>query len=123
MFEKRNDEPPMYDESEKHPVHSTDRGFFSGAAEMLSDKAVESLRAVTIQTETHAARDSSDLKEELKGKKFWKVGGVGMWAFERDDHVEEEKKRIWRERGEKYGKDEWLKTARSRTDWYNKGEQ
>lgn len=117
MFEKHSDSPPLYDDSEKH---LSSRGFHE-SAEFLSDKAVESLRAVTIQTETHAAHDSDDLKSELKGKRIWKVGGVGMWAYEKDDHHEQEKRRIWREFGEKHGKDEWMKAARARTDWYNKG--
>jgi hypothetical protein len=89
---------------------------------MISDKAAESLRYVTIQKERHDSHDIDALKHELRGKKVWRVGGVGMWAYERDDDWEEQKKQVWMKWGQEgEGKDAWLRAARARTDDYKKG--
>ena len=123
MFEKRSS-PPVDEKTDYPSEKDRSRGGYNigNTAEMLSDKAADSLRYVTIQKESYDARhDDSAFKDELKGKKVWKVGGVGMWAFEHADKHEERKKEVWRDWTEKHGKDEWLKAARARTDYYNRG--
>ena len=90
---------------------------------MLSTKAAESLRFVTIQKETYDAHDTDAMVDELKGKRIWKVGGVGVMAYEGEGKHEEKKMAVWRSWGEKgMGKDEWLKAARARTNQYSHGE-
>jgi hypothetical protein len=113
MFEKHGN-PPNYDD--------VSRGAIEQAAEFLPEKLSDSLRYGLIQTETHSSHDSDHLQDELKGKRMWKVGGVGMWAYQKDDRNEEKKKDVWRNWGEKHGKDEWIKAARARTNWYNDGQ-
>jgi hypothetical protein len=123
MFEKRAS-PELDEKYEYAPI--ADRswsGYLGDTAELLSDKASDSLRFATIQKESHDARhDDEALRHELKGSKWWKVGGVGILAYEADDKHEERKKEVWRTWGEKNGKDEWLKAARLRTNFYNNGE-
>ena len=44
-----------------------------------------------------------------------------MWAYSLDEEEEEKKKATWREWSQEHGKDEWLKSAKARTKFYNKG--
>jgi len=98
-------------------------GNLSGTARLLSTKAAESLRYVTIQKEVYDSHNADAMLDELKGKRIWKVGGVGVMGYEGEGKYEERKKEVWRGWNEKgAGKDEWLKAARARTDQYAQGE-
>ncbi|WWD20665.1 hypothetical protein CI109_105141 [Kwoniella shandongensis] len=92
----------------------------SSASAFLTTKAKESLRYITIREETHRAQNKDEIKDELKGKRVWRVGGIGMWAYSLDANEEEMKKKVWRDWGEKHGKDDWLKASRERTEFYVK---
>ena len=89
--------------------------------DFLHGMASDSLRLGTLQKEMHDAHDDDELKYELKGKRIWRVGGVGMWAYTGSENEDEVKKKVWRDWGEKHGKDDWIKAARARTDFYRSG--
>ena len=98
-------------------------GGLGDTARMLSSKAVESLRYVTIQKESHDSHDAGEMTQELAGKRVWKVGGVGVMVYEGEGRAEEKKNEVWRAWSEKgMGKDEWFRAARARTNQYQQGE-
>lgn len=78
-------------------------------------KAIESMRFIAQREETVKERDEKELRAELKGKRVWRVGGVGLWACSQDAELEETKKRVWKEGN---GKEDWLIAARARTKLY-----
>lgn len=84
-------------------------------------KAAESLRYLMIQRESSAERDGEQLKQELKGKKVWKIGAVGVYAYSLDPSVEKVKERIWRDHWKSTSRKEWISVARARTDYYESG--
>lgn len=86
------------------------------------NKASESLRYLTLRQEEHKAKDTGELKDELKGKRVWRVGGVGMWSYSLDEREEEGKRELWRDWGARHGKNEWINAAKERTEFYEKGE-
>lgn len=93
-------------------------------AQFFSSKADESLRFLTAKQEGAKAQDQGEWKDELKGKRVWRVGGLGMWAYDQDEKVESAKGAVWRRWGEKgNGQREWLETARERTNFYNRESQ
>jgi hypothetical protein len=90
-------------------------------AQFFSSKADESLRFLMAKQEGVKAQDEGEWKDELKGKRVWRVGGLGMWAYDQDEKVESAKGAVWRRWGEKgNGHREWLETARERTTFYNR---
>jgi hypothetical protein len=102
------------------------RGFPGGGkwdSEYLAGKANESVRYLTIKGEQHKAKQKDELKDELKGRRIWRVGGIGMWAYSLDTEVEWRKRELWADWGGRHGKDEWVKSAKNRTEFYNKGEK
>ncbi|WVQ85906.1 hypothetical protein IAT38_008074 [Cryptococcus sp. DSM 104549] len=102
---------------------SLDRGTSAGgssAMQFFEDKASEAFRYITMREEAHKARDKDELKHELGGERVWRVGGVGVWAYSEDQRDEEAKKDAWRKWSGKHGKDDWVKLARERTEFYTK---
>jgi hypothetical protein len=86
------------------------------------NKASESLRYLTLRQEEHKATNKDELKDELKGKRVWRVGGVGMWSYSLDEGEEGGKRELWRDWGGRHGKDEWINAAKERTEFYERGE-
>ncbi|KAK8850484.1 hypothetical protein IAR55_004402 [Kwoniella newhampshirensis] len=119
-FDITNDSPSSnetitspYDEKKAYERSSSATAFFGA-------KANESLRYIKLREESHRAKDKDEIKDELKGKRMWRVGGVGMWAYSLDAKEEEMKKKVWRDWGNKHGKDDWLKVSREKTEFYSK---
>ncbi|OCF43636.1 hypothetical protein I317_02528 [Kwoniella heveanensis CBS 569] len=92
----------------------------SGSTAFFANMANESIRYITLREEAHKAKDKDELKDELKGKRVWRVGGLGVWAYSDDKEQEETKKRLWRDWGEKHGQKDWLEVARERKQFYEK---
>jgi hypothetical protein len=84
----------------------------------LVSSTMSGVRFVTIQAEAHKAKDDEELRHELKGKRVWRTGGLGVWTFSENVKDEERKRKLVKEWNEKHGKDDWLKAARARTDFY-----
>lgn len=78
-------------------------------------KAAESMRFIVRREETTKERDENELRAELRGKRVWRVGGIGLWAYSQDPDLEEMKKSVWRAGN---GEEDWLSAARSRTKFY-----
>ncbi|WWD08345.1 hypothetical protein V865_006457 [Kwoniella europaea PYCC6329] len=100
-----------------------DRGNSSGrssATEFFSEKANESLRYLTIKKEAGDSKEKDELKDELKAKRVWRTGGIGVWAYSEDQKEEELKKKLWKEWSEKHDSSDWLKVARERKEFYEK---
>jgi hypothetical protein len=91
-------------------------------SEFFVNKASESLRYLTLRQEEHKATNKDELKDELKGKRVWRVGGVGMWSYSLDEGEEGGKRELWRDWGGRHGKDEWINAAKERTEFYERGE-
>lgn len=90
-------------------------------AQFFSSKADESMRFLITQQESGKAKSEDEWKDELKGKRIWRVGGLGMWAYDQDDQVEAAKESMWRKWGDKgKGEKEWLEAARERTAFYTR---
>lgn len=90
-------------------------------AQFFSSKADESLRFLVAQQESGKAKDEDEWKAELKGKRFWRVGGLGLWAYDLDPSVESRKEAMWRKWGDKgKGREEWLEVAKERTAFYER---
>ncbi|KAL7422915.1 hypothetical protein Q5752_002212 [Cryptotrichosporon argae] len=101
------------------PSEKGDRGLFqSDAYDRIKGQATDALRAVTLREEGLRATSKDELKDELKGKRVWRVGGLGVWAWSEDDKAENDKQGVWRKWGDKHGKAEWLSAARARTAFY-----
>ncbi|EIW69915.1 hypothetical protein TREMEDRAFT_68366 [Tremella mesenterica DSM 1558] len=90
---------------------NTDRAF-------LASRASESLRYLILREEEHQAEEEEGLKNELEGRKVWRVGGIGVWAYSIIERVELRKRNLFRLSGETGGKDEWYKAALARTEFY-----
>lgn len=75
-----------------------------------------------MREEEHKARDKDELKDELKGKRVWRIGGIGVWSYSLEEEVERNKMEVWKSWGEKHGRGEWVEGAKERTRVYNKGE-
>lgn len=88
--------------------------------QFFSSKASESLRYLTLREEEHKAVQEDELMEELKGKRVWRIGGMGMWAYGMDREAEERKKGLWRQWSASNGQEAWLHSARERTMFYNR---
>lgn len=90
-------------------------------AQFFSSKADESMRFLTAKQEAGKARSEDEWKDELKGKRVWRVGGLGIWAHDPEQKAEDAKAAVWRHWGEKgYGREEWLETAKERTSFYTR---
>jgi hypothetical protein len=87
----------------------------------FSLKAGESLRYLATREEEHKAKDEDELKDELTGKRVWRVGGIGVCCYSLEEEEEIRKVAVWREWGARHGRTDWEKAARQRTTVYNKG--
>lgn len=121
MFEKQPHDMAQQD-STAFPSASDEKRSLASNVDFVSEKVTESLRYITAQKEAHSAKDHDELKDELKGKRHWRVGGVGIWAYNGEGADENRKRDTWTKWGEKHGKDEWIKAARARTEFYAQGE-
>ena len=84
-----------------------------------TERALEPLRYATFVEETYQEHDEAELRNELKGEKVWRTGGVGVWALSAEPKSEETKQAIWRQWSSAHGKEDWLEAARARTRFYN----
>nr|XP_019051126.1 hypothetical protein I302_01575 [Kwoniella bestiolae CBS 10118]OCF30056.1 hypothetical protein I302_01575 [Kwoniella bestiolae CBS 10118] len=101
-------------------TEKTDRGSSSSATQFFSEKANESLRYITIKKEGKDSREKDELKNELKAKRVWRTGGIGIWAYSEDQKEEELKKKLWKEWSGKHDSHEWVKVAKERKEFYEK---
>ena len=93
--------------------------------DFFTQRAGESLRYITLKEEERKATEHDELKDELKGKRVWRVGGLGMWSYSLDPKAERDKMDVWRKWSEKHsgndGKQKWIEAATARTEFYNRG--
>jgi hypothetical protein len=75
-----------------------------------------------MQDETEKSRNLEELQAEITGKRVWRVGGVGLWAYSTDPEEEQAKTTLWRNLNKAHGREVWLAAARARTALYNGGE-
>lgn len=80
------------------------------------------MRYHIIQEETQKSRNKEELQAEITGKRVWRVGGVGLWAYSSDPEEEKAKTELWRNLSKAHGREDWLTAARARTKLYNGGE-
>jgi hypothetical protein len=118
--------PPRTELEELHKVNSTDStssdetvtGTGKRSMEYFSERAEESLRYHIMKEDGEKSGNVEELEMEVRGKKVWRVGGVGMWAYSMDPEEERVKSRLWRKLSQSYGKEDWLAAARARTAFY-----
>lgn len=114
-----DDSSPDSDGTVTASSSSKTRSAFPGmsTAQFFSNKADESLRFLTARQEVGKAMEEKELEDELRGKRVWRVGGLGMWSYGEED----KKAEIWREwNGRGKGREDWLEAARKRTEFYNR---
>ncbi|WVR08568.1 hypothetical protein IAU60_005623 [Kwoniella sp. DSM 27419] len=111
---------PSSDDTVTGPGPDSKRGPGSSSTAFFAAQAKESLRYLTIRQEEHKAKEEDELKHELKGKRVWRVGGVGMWAYSQDQQEEEMKKRLWQKWSDEHDQKDWLQVARERKEFYEK---
>jgi hypothetical protein len=70
-----------------------------------------------------AARNPDALKDECLGTHVWRVGGLGVWAYNEDLEVERARRSVWKEFTEGTEKSSWLQAARARTSAYDAAER
>lgn len=81
-----------------------------------SDRA----RANALLEDSDAARNTSNLLDELSGERVWRVGGIGVFAYAEDVRDERIRQAAWREWMENNGESEWLQATRARTAAYTR---
>lgn len=117
--------PPIQHEDSSDSSSSgetvTARTATPSALRFFSQKASESLRYLATREEEHKARDKGELQDELKGKRIWRVGGIGVCCYSLEEEDEQKKMEVWREWAEKHEREDWANSARDRTRVYNKG--
>jgi hypothetical protein len=79
-------------------------------------------RAAAANEDQAASHNPAALRDELSGAHFWRVGGVGVFAYSEDSQVESQRRSVWSEFSKAHGREAWLHTARIRTDVYNSGQ-
>ena len=89
--------------------------------EFFGERAEEQLRYHLMKEEGGKSGNVEELEMEVKGKKVWRVGGVGMWAYSMDPEEEKVKSGLWRKLSKSHGKEDWLASARARTAFYMGG--
>lgn len=85
----------------------------------LSDKAGDAFRGAIINEEENESKHEDNLKDEVRGKRFWRVGGIGIWAYGLDRKEESTRERLWREWSDKHDENDWIDISRKRTKFYN----
>jgi hypothetical protein len=94
----------------------------TGGMEFFTARAGHSARYHIMQDETEKSRNLEELQAEITGKRVWRVGGVGLWAYSTDPEEEQAKTTLWRNLNKAHGREVWLAAARARTALYNGGE-
>lgn len=94
---------------------------FAGSMDFFANRAGESMRYIALEREAHDATKEDHLRDELDGKRIWKVGGVGVWSYCQDAAQEEKRRKVYSDWREKNGKGNWIKAARARTEFYIRG--
>ncbi|WVO20476.1 uncharacterized protein IAS62_001773 [Cryptococcus decagattii] len=120
--EKVSPYPTFIESSSSHNVGDEKPGFgpgHSGALGYLSDKAGDAFRGAIINEEENESKHEDNLKDEVRGKRFWRVGGVGIWAYGLDRKEESTREKLWREWSDKHDEDDWINISRKRTKFYN----
>jgi hypothetical protein len=114
--------PPTTELEELHKVNSDDSSSsnetITGGMEFFGERAEEQLRYHLMKEEGAKSGNVEELEMEVKGKKVWRVGGVGMWACSMDPEEEKAKSGLWRKLSKSHGRDDWLASARARTAFY-----
>lgn len=95
-----------------------DFGYF-GSFSYFLDKVGDLFRIVVISEEENEFKYEDNLKDEVWGKRFWRVGGFGIWVYGLDIKEESIRERLWREWFDKYNGDDWIKIFRKRIKFYN----
>lgn len=117
--------PPYQTFIESSPSHNagSEKPSFdakhSGNLSYLSGKAGDVFRSAVISEEENESKHEDNLKDEVRGKRFWRVGGVGIWAYGLDAKEENIRERLWREWSDKHDGDDWIQISRKRTKFYN----
>jgi hypothetical protein len=118
--------PPTTELEELHKVNSDDSSSsnetITGGMEFFGERAEEQLRYHLMKEEGAKSGNVEELEMEVKGKKVWRVGGVGMWAYSMDPEEEKVKSGVWRKLSKSHGREDWLASARARTAFYMGGE-
>lgn len=96
-------------------------GVGASGMEFFQARAGESMRLHLMKEEGEKSRNKEELEQELLGKRVWRVGGIGIWAYSPNEADERGKREVWRAWGKSHGKEEWLAAARARTNHYNEG--
>lgn len=120
--------PPRTELEELHKVNSDDSSSSNetitgtkGRMEFFGERAEEQLRYHLMKEEGGKSGNVGELEMEVKGKKVWRVGGVGMWAYSMDPEEEKVKSGLWRKLSKSHGREDWLASARARTALYMGG--
>ncbi|WRT70656.1 uncharacterized protein IL334_007654 [Kwoniella shivajii] len=92
----------------------------SSSTSFFSEKANESLRYLTMKKESNDVNDKDELKHELKGRRIWRTGGIGVWAYSENAKEEELKKKLWKDWSDDHDAKDWAKIAKERKDFYEK---
>nr|XP_018259643.1 uncharacterized protein I303_07711 [Kwoniella dejecticola CBS 10117]OBR81801.1 hypothetical protein I303_07711 [Kwoniella dejecticola CBS 10117] len=118
------DDTPSSGETITDSKNEKERGFgksgVSSATSFFTEKANESLRYMTIRKEVSDAKDKDELKHELKGKRVWRTGGIGIWSYSEDQKEEELKKKLWKDWSDDHDAQDWIKVAKERREFYDK---
>lgn len=90
-----------------------------GRMNFFSERAEESLRYHIMKEDGEKSVNVEELEMEVRGKKTWRVGGVGMWAYSMDPAEERVKSGLWKKLSQSHGREDWLAAARARTAFYS----
>jgi hypothetical protein len=90
--------------------------------DFFTERAEESLRYHIMKEDGEKSVNVEELEMEVRGKKIWRVGGVGMWAYSMDPAEERVKSGLWKKLSQAHGREDWLAAARARTAFYSGSE-
>jgi hypothetical protein len=110
-----------YDSSSSNDT-ITDTGAGGKKMDFFTARAEDSLRYHIMKDEGEKSGNVEELEMEISGKKVWKVGGTGMWAYSLDPTEEGRKSGLWRKLSKAHGREDWLAAARARTAYYESRE-
>ncbi|WWC72541.1 uncharacterized protein I206_106503 [Kwoniella pini CBS 10737] len=121
---REKDDSPSSNETITDSKDEKAKGFgnsgVSSATSFFTEKANESLRYMTIRKEASDAKEKDELKHELKGKRVWRTGGIGIWSYSEDQKEEELKKKLWSDWSNDHNASDWIKIAKERREFYDK---
>ena len=91
--------------------------------EFFTARASESRRTLLLKEEGGKSGNPEEMEQELLGKRIWRVGGVGVWAYSLYPEQEAQKRAFWKKwSSTSRGKEDWMNAARVRTAFYNDGQ-